>query len=342
MDLNYFQEEVQKSRVIAEENKIRYERISTFSTLMAVLAPILIAQVWNFYVRILGACLMLLNWGIMFKMDDAFSNWLGYLKRHNLLKLEFFKFQTGLEDYEGLDEILKFETLQKRFENLYKETTAIMTILQLDLTQLQKEILVQQTIIDEINNKMNEIVEYIGKEDKNITQERFEYYVKYRYLDQFNWYYKRIKASKEGLREKDIKKSVYFNFKKHFWVSTSLKFVSFGLTIFTGEMILKLLGVIKTSEMSVILVLIATVASIISSMYSEIDKIQKNRENTITYFLTIKNLERIYSEFVTDYAPDLDLDALRKIQKLFVEKSEQAFLQENVKWKEIQSSKTSS
>ena len=75
-------------------------------------------------------------------------------------------------------------------------------------------------------------------------------------------------------------------------------------------------------------------------MYAEIDKVQKNRENCMNYYQTIKTLMRIYDHFYTKFDTySGDTDELAKLQAVFVSEVESVLLHESVKWKAIQQSK---
>jgi len=341
MALSGIKQDFKNSKKDAERYKRSFDMVITLSTLIAVISPILIAQTSNFFIRLTGASFLLCNILIGIQADIIFSKWLGLQKKYSLMKLEFLKYQTSAEEYGGLNEQMKEEVLQQKTSEISKDILKTLNILGLTLLKIRDIIKEQKPKVTEINERLGEIIEVFRKKYQEVSQERFIYYIKYRYLDQLNWYYKRIDSDQKSLRKKDIKKSVYFNFRKNYIYSTTFSIISFGITVFTARGLLTLLGVTNITEIIIFLVFSATVFSIVASMYNEIDIIQKNRENTLTYLLTIQNLSRIFDEFMIDYSEDLTLDRLNEIEKLFVEKSEQVFLQENVKWKEIQRAKAS-
>ncbi|HME51366.1 MAG TPA: hypothetical protein VKM55_04060 [Candidatus Lokiarchaeia archaeon] len=342
MDYNEFETRITKAKSEFLKYKKTYDYLSSFTTVMAVLAPILIAQTSFFILRISGAILLLLNYLITSKMEKYFREWLGGKRYYDFLKLEFFEFQAGLDHYLGLNPEEKASMANKQLVTINEESNAFKEIMDISTNQLYDNIIGLKDKIGTISTNLKELIEKLNTEyQQDLTQLRFEHYIKNRYLDQLSWFYKRINPIKEELKEKDIEKSVYFNFMKNGKISKIFKYITFALTILTNETLLSLIGLVNSKTVSIYIVLVATIASIISSIYSEKDKIQKNSENTLNYLQTAKSLMRLYDGFYTELIGKMsNISGLVKLEHAFVNKTESVLLQENVKWSEIQHTKS--
>lgn len=341
MNINEFEAKISQSKKDFMRNKKMYDVLSSITTVMAVLAPILIAQTSFFALRISGAILLLLNHIITNKMEKYFREWLGEKRYYDFLKLEFFEFRAGLDHYLGLNQEEKNVMATKQLNNILDDSKTFKEVMDISPENLKENITDIKDKVNTITKDLKELVKKLNeKNPQNINQLRFEHYIKSRYLDQLLWFYKRINPIKTELKEKDIEKSVYFNFMKNSWITKIFKYISIVLTIFTSEGLLGMIGFSDLSLVSTIIVLIATIASIISSIYSEKDKIQKNSENTLNYLQTIKSLIRVYDTYFPEIQNKIDNQSmLIKIENAFVNKSESVLMQENVKWSEIQHAK---
>ncbi len=341
MDFDEFETRITKSKSEYLKNRRRYDFLSAFTTIMAVLAPILIAQTGYFFLRISGAVLLLLNHLITKKMDKYFREWLGGKRYYEFLKLEFFEFRAGLDHYLGLNPAEKTAMVKKQLASILEDSKTFKDIMDISTDNLEENVTELKEKVKTITTNLKELVKNLNtKYQQNASQLRFEHYVKSRYLDQLSWFYKRINPVKAELKEKDIEKSVYFNFVKNEKISKIFKYISFVLTILTNESLLGLIGLAAFEAVLIAIVLAATIASIVSSVYSEKDKIQKNSQNTQNYLQTVKSLIRLYDSFYTELTGRVnDVSGLTKIESAFVNKTESVLLQESVKWSEIQHTK---
>lgn len=342
MDIKEFETKITQSKKEYLKNKKMYDYLGVFTTVMAVLAPILIAQTSLFILRISGAVLLLLNHIITNKMENFFREWLGSKRYYDFLKLEFFEFRAGLDHYLGLNQFEKNSMVIKQLNNILEDSKTFKEVMDISPNHLKDHISSIKEKVQKVTTDLKELVKVLNsKYQDDVSQLRFEHYIKSRYLDQLTWFYKRINPIKEELKEKDIEKSVYFNFMRNDKISKTFKYISVALTIFTYEDLLVLMGMTNDQVLLVLLVLAATICSIISSIYSEKDKIQKNSENTLNYLQTVKSLVRLYDLYYDDlYGKQNDLSMLTKVELAFVNKSESVLLQENIKWSEIQHTKS--
>jgi hypothetical protein len=341
MEIQEFEKRVLESKVKSETNRKKYDTWSIITTMLSVLCPILIVQTSNYIVRLIGAGLLFTNYFLNQHAGDYFRDWLGHNRYYNFLRVEFFKYQTAIDQYNILNDSQRDAYLKERLNELQVDSNEYMEILDLDGKKIKKNIIEIHDKIGIIKTNMNTLSQKLLKNyPKAVNQKRFEYYVKSRYLDQLLWFYKRINPNKAELKPADVKKSVFFNFIIRSRFSFIYKAISLVITIFTSVEILTLIPAIDPELFSIILVSIATVFSIISSMYAEIDKVQKNRENCMNYYQTTKALMRIYDNiFLKLDTYTGEADDLAKIQAVFVSEVESTLLHESIKWRAIQQSK---
>lgn len=337
MDFSRFEDVFTNAKKKKDENRKKYNFYSLLSTLFAVAAPILIAQTSYFIIRLIGAVLLVINYIITKKMDEYFIEWLGNQRYYNFLRLEFFEYRTGLDNYKGLSAEQKKQKVEKQLEAIKKDSDRFKEVMDLGSKDMKEN-------INQIKSKLNKVADDLKNLARSLPEKyagivsaaRLSYYLQSRYLDQLLWYYKRINPNEEDLKPNDVKKSVYFSFIKHYRISTIFKFVSIVLTVFTYDLLLELIGLPESELLVIILVLIATVCSIISSIYSELDKIQKNNENVINYLQTVHSLIQLYNIMYPQLNnEDLAEKDLNILQKSFTNQSERILLQENTKWSEI-------
>ena len=342
MEFNEFETRIAKAKGDCSKNKKKYDFLSIFSTIMAVLAPILISQTSFFTLRITGAILLLLNYPITSKMEKYFLEWLGDKRYYDFLRLEYFEFRSGLDHYLGLNPEEMTAMVLSQLNNIHEESKNFKEIMDISPKHLKDNITGLKEKVNGIATNLKEAVKTFNSEyPQNAIQLRFEHYIKNRYLDQLTWFYKRINPIKEELKEQDIKKSVYFNFMKNETKSKIFKFISVALTILSNEYLLGFVGLANYGVLLTIIVLAATIVSIISSFYSEKDKIQKNSETTLNYLQTIKSLTMLYDSYYDELIGKMnDESSLEKLEHAFVRKTESILMQESIKWGEIQHTKS--
>ncbi len=342
MDSKEFDTIMAKTKSVFLKNKRKYDALSSLTTLMAILAPILIAQTSFFALRITGAVLLVLNHFITKKTDKYFQEWLGDKRHYDFLKLEYLEFRTGLDHYLGLNPAEKTAMATKQLASILEDSRTFKDLMDISPDNLKDNIGGLKAKVKKATTDLKELVkELTGKYQQNASQLRFEHYIKNRYLDQLTWFYKRINPLKGELKENDVKKSVYFNFMKNDKRSKLFKYIAIALTILTNETLLALIGLGSFQITLIIVVLAATIASICSSIYSELEKIQKNSKNTLNYLQTIKSLVRLYDGFYTELTGKKnDVSALTNVENAFVTKTESVLMQESVKWSEIQHAKS--
>ncbi|MBN2149813.1 MAG: hypothetical protein JW839_00075 [Candidatus Lokiarchaeota archaeon] len=342
MDANEFDKRIARSKSELLKNKRKFDLLSSLTTVLAILAPILIAQTSFFMLRISGAILLLLTHLLTKKTDRYFQEWLGEKRHYDFLKLEYLEFRAGLDHYLGLSQAGKDAMATKQLANILDDSKTFKKLMDLSPEKLKGNIGDMKEKVKKITTDLKElVVELNAKYPQDAPQLRFEHYVKNRYLDQLSWFYKRINPIKGELKEKDVERSVYFNFMKNDKRSKAFKYLSIVLTILTNEFLLSLIGLGSFAAALVIVVLAATIASIGSSIYSELEKIQKNSKNTLNYLQTIKSLIRVYDVFYKEIAGKAgDVSALANVESAFVNKAESILMQESVKWSEIQHTKS--